>query len=912
MSLETLPIDVLWRSALAVVPMAVLVAVVCRLAPCRPSTRHSLWLVVMVLLVASPFLPPIAGTSRLLQALPPAGDTPPTVSPPAAPAAHTGRAPAALPPPAPAESFVFGLPAVLSNRTAAHPTQPQSWGAFGRPSTEPSGSGGGLSSAQRSGNAPAAPGIGAATLARAGVVRHPLIRWGALEPSPLDRVRAEPRQDDRAPIARAKPLPRADRARAAAIPAAAPDDAWRLWVAQLAAIREAVMRLPSIPAGVWAAGIGLLALVTAVRVSRGRALLAGGTAAPPSVETMVRSASRRLHLRQPPATLMVDARISPMLWCGRPTRLILPKRLWAQLDDVGRRAVIYHELAHLRRRDHWVCRAELIIGWIYWWHPVVWWIRRRLREEADLCCDAWVTTLLPAGRRAYAQALLEARKYDSLNPHAVPAVGLGVMTVRARRFARRLTMVMTDQTRPDLSRKGVVLACALALGGLLVTPLWACPPEPKDDCASSKDTKAPKADRKMKLIVPAAPEPPRPPKAPRPPRPPRAPEPPETTFEQFMQGYGGDEMSIEQRIEQLEQQIELLKERLRNVREGLPGPGSGSGSGIGRRGPVVGARPHSMLGNAVGVYSIGMGPSASSTGACLHGGGPCSGTVVTRAYRLPEGKLKALTELMIRDDVPVRVRASDESIEVQATEAQHCAFDAFVMMLSDDDQPETYQLPEGKLEALSELMVRSDVPILVEPGETGIKVHGSELEQAVFASFVRLLGDGEAVGTGAGPSSAAYATALTEMAQRYESQADAQVYELEGLRTALRSLRDQARRMEREADRAHDRAHRQDDKAAGARDEANELRERAESAEGRDRQKLLAKAEALMAKAQALEAESQALHETAESLAEQAEAMEDQADALEEQIEQAEEGDDHAGWGGDDDDDEDGDYDDDD
>jgi beta-lactamase regulating signal transducer with metallopeptidase domain len=87
---------------------------------------------------------------------------------------------------------------------------------------------------------------------------------------------------------------------------------------------------------------------------------------------MVAEASRELGLRRPPVTLMVDLAVSPMLWCGRRVRLVLPRPLWAQLDDVSRRAVICHELAHLRRRDHWVCRAEMIIGWVYWWHPVVW------------------------------------------------------------------------------------------------------------------------------------------------------------------------------------------------------------------------------------------------------------------------------------------------------------------------------------------------------------------------------------------------------------------------------------------------------------------------------------------------------------------------------------------------------------
>ena len=44
---EWIPTDLLWRNALAVVPIAILVAVFCRWMPCRPATRHTLWLVVL-------------------------------------------------------------------------------------------------------------------------------------------------------------------------------------------------------------------------------------------------------------------------------------------------------------------------------------------------------------------------------------------------------------------------------------------------------------------------------------------------------------------------------------------------------------------------------------------------------------------------------------------------------------------------------------------------------------------------------------------------------------------------------------------------------------------------------------------------------------------------------------------------
>ena len=52
-------------------------------------------------------------------------------------------------------------------------------------------------------------------------------------------------------------------------------------------------------------------------------------------------------------------------------------------------AVLAHELAHLKRRDHWVRRLEAIVLGLYWWYPGAWWARRQLERAEEECCDAW-------------------------------------------------------------------------------------------------------------------------------------------------------------------------------------------------------------------------------------------------------------------------------------------------------------------------------------------------------------------------------------------------------------------------------------------------------------------------------------------------------------------------------------------
>ena len=49
--------DLLWRNAIAVIPLAILVGLLCRCLPSRPSTRHTMWLVVLLWFVVPVLLP---------------------------------------------------------------------------------------------------------------------------------------------------------------------------------------------------------------------------------------------------------------------------------------------------------------------------------------------------------------------------------------------------------------------------------------------------------------------------------------------------------------------------------------------------------------------------------------------------------------------------------------------------------------------------------------------------------------------------------------------------------------------------------------------------------------------------------------------------------------------------------------
>src|SRR5439155_11750010 len=80
--------------------------------------------------------------------------------------------------------------------------------------------------------------------------------------------------------------------------------------------------------------------------------------------------ARKLGLTASPGVWLVPGVVSPMIWAiGRAPRLILPIKLVDRLEREQVAALLLHELAHVRRRDHWVRFLEIITTVAFWWHP---------------------------------------------------------------------------------------------------------------------------------------------------------------------------------------------------------------------------------------------------------------------------------------------------------------------------------------------------------------------------------------------------------------------------------------------------------------------------------------------------------------------------------------------------------------
>ena len=108
--------------------------------------------------------------------------------------------------------------------------------------------------------------------------------------------------------------------------------------------------------------------------------------------------------------------------------VLVPVFAFTTLTEEQLRAVIAHELAHIRRRDHWVNLIQGVVEILLFFHPAIWWLSRRIRIEREYCCDdvsvqatgsprnlAEGLTRLEASRIAVATAYLTANGGSLMN-----------------------------------------------------------------------------------------------------------------------------------------------------------------------------------------------------------------------------------------------------------------------------------------------------------------------------------------------------------------------------------------------------------------------------------------------------------------------------------------------------------------
>jgi beta-lactamase regulating signal transducer with metallopeptidase domain len=142
-----------------------------------------------------------------------------------------------------------------------------------------------------------------------------------------------------------------------------------------------------------------------------------------------------------------QVRVPTAVGLFKPT-ILVPSWVMRELSSAELNQILLHELAHFRRWDDWTNLAQQIVKAVFFFHPAVWWIDRKVAVEREMACDDAV--LAETGSpRAYAECLAHLTEKSFIRRSiALAQAALG----KVRQTSQRVAQIL-DMNRPAPSSR---------------------------------------------------------------------------------------------------------------------------------------------------------------------------------------------------------------------------------------------------------------------------------------------------------------------------------------------------------------------------------------------------------------------------------------------------------------------------
>jgi beta-lactamase regulating signal transducer with metallopeptidase domain len=185
---------------------------------------------------------------------------------------------------------------------------------------------------------------------------------------------------------------------------------------------------------IWLAGVTALFARLAAGCWRIHRLRAATSAAPLSHwQLTAERVARRLHVGVPFRIVESAVVDTPVLIGWLRPLIILPLAVMAQMTAAQVEALLAHELAHIRRRDYAINLVQTIAEALLFFHPAVWWLSWRIRQEREHCCDD-AALALAGEATAYAEALMTLASWREREFQPSMGAAKGSLLLRIRRL----------------------------------------------------------------------------------------------------------------------------------------------------------------------------------------------------------------------------------------------------------------------------------------------------------------------------------------------------------------------------------------------------------------------------------------------------------------------------------------------
>jgi beta-lactamase regulating signal transducer with metallopeptidase domain len=189
-----------------------------------------------------------------------------------------------------------------------------------------------------------------------------------------------------------------------------------------------------------------------------------------------------------PVKLKISANATSPAVCGlfRPV-ILVPHDLAPTLGPGHLRAVLLHELGHIKRGDLWVNLVQTVLQVIYFYNPLLWLanaVIRRIREQA---VDEMVQVAMAEKAKDYPETLLSVAKLAFGRPASALRL-IGVVESKSQLKGRIKKML--NQPIPKTAKLGLAGLAAIIITAVLLLPMATAIDDKKSEIAEKSEFKA--------------------------------------------------------------------------------------------------------------------------------------------------------------------------------------------------------------------------------------------------------------------------------------------------------------------------------------------------------------------------------------------------------------------------------------
>jgi len=159
---------------------------------------------------------------------------------------------------------------------------------------------------------------------------------------------------------------------------------------------------------------------------------------------------------------------------------IFPKKIfvpvnWDNWSSECQEMIIDHELTHIRRRDGIVQLLQIFTRAIYFFHPLVWFLNRKINEYREMDCDDVSTTRGKYSSEEYSEHLVEIA--ENLVQNQLSYLPVSALIKKKNELLKRVHYQLKEKTMKQISKKRIGILFSVLILTFFSLSLNTCNPD---------------------------------------------------------------------------------------------------------------------------------------------------------------------------------------------------------------------------------------------------------------------------------------------------------------------------------------------------------------------------------------------------------------------------------------------------